>query len=418
MNEMAPMEISPNSKGVGYSIKTFKADDGERFSLIFEADKPGFPLFYPTAFIARSIRQSKMHETQKVYLAAIKRVCEWESSRKIDLAMHFHGRKFLSTAQIDDLTNFLRTRKQGGKGEVIGSPKYNTYVAYTANYLRWLAQEVITDSNTPEIRDALDAQNTALLKKQKCKVGSKSARWRSTVAARLPDEARDQLLDLFGQPLEGLQQPQDFGPRMRNIVMIRILYETGMRVGELLSLKLKNHIEAGGGDSAYIEIERNHHDEIDTRLNQPVAKTVGRKLPISESLETQLETYRDKWRAEVPCVGFSKEDFIFVVHRGGRSQGQALPKTSFDSGILNLKKSFPALKTVHPHLLRHDWNYRFSMKADKEGIPFEEERTLREQLMGWAPGSLMSRIYNLRQIEEKSYEIGLMIASDTVRVTK
>ena len=401
---------------MNYTIKTFMTGDGERFSQLYVADEPGFPLFYPTAFIARAIRSSTTHETQKVYLAAIKRICEWESSRGIDLALCFHGRKFLSATQIDDLANYLLARKQGGKGEIIGITKYNTYVAYSAEYLRWLAQEVITESNTPDVREAIEAQNKLLLKKKRRKSGSRSARERRIVAARLPAEANNRLLDLFDQPFDSLTRAQDFGQRLRNVVMLRILYETGMRVGELLSLKLKNFIEAGGNDSAYLVIERNHHDALDTRLNQPVAKTLGRTLPISEDLEEQIKEYRDNWRAEVPGVGFLDGDFIFVVHRGGRSQGNALPKTAFDSGLANLKKSYRTLIRVHPHLLRHDWNYRFSKYADSVGMSFQEERTLREQLMGWMPDSDMSMIYNLRHIQEKAQEVGRKIASDTARI--
>ncbi|WP_338513497.1 site-specific integrase [Pseudomonas poae] len=399
-----------------YTIKTFITSSGERLSQIYEADEPGFPLFYPTAFIARSIRPSSTHETQKVYLATIKRICDWEFSRNIDLAMWFHSRKFLSATQIDDLASYLRASKLGGKGSVISSPKYNTYVAYAAAYLRWLAQEVITDSNTRDVRDAIQTQDTMLLKKKRRKTGSKSAREQRILAAKLSSEARNWLLDFFEEPFAGLRQPQDFGPRLRNVVMLRVVYETGMRVGELLSLKLKNFIEAGGGDSAYLDIQRNHHDVVDTRLHQPVAKTLGRRVPISESLEDQLKEYRDNWRSEIPRVGFSDEDFIFVVHRGGHRQGQALPKTAFSAGLFNIKQSNPALMPVHPHLLRHDWNYRFSKQADSEGMSFEEERTLREQLMGWAPDSPMSRIYNRRHIEEKSYEIGRKIASNTARI--
>jgi integrase len=402
---------------MNYTIKTFIANNGERFSQLYETDEPGLPLFYPTAFIARSIRPSTTHETQKVYLAVIKRICEWESTRNIDLAMCFQSRKFLSAMQIDDLANYLRASKLGSRGSVISSPKYNTYVAYAAVYLRWLAHEVITDSNTRDIRDAVEKQDKMLLGKKRRKAGSKSAREQRILAAKLSVEARKQLLDLFEQPFTGVQQPQDLAPRLRNVVMLRVVYETGMRVGELLSLKLKDLIEAGGGDSAYLEIGRNHHDVVDNRLHQPVAKTLGRKVPISEALEDQLKEYRDNWRAEVPKVGFSDEDFIFVVHRGGRSQGQALPKTAFGIGLANLKQSFRALMHLHPHLLRHDWNYRFSKQVDIEGILFSEERTLREQLMGWAPDSPMSQLYNRRHIEEKSHEIALKVASDTARIT-
>ncbi|MEJ5059402.1 MULTISPECIES: site-specific integrase [unclassified Pseudomonas] len=401
---------------MAFTIKTFIAADGERFSQLYEASEPGFPLFYPTAYIARSIRPSTTHETQKVYLATIKRICEWEFSRNIDLATCFQSLKFLSAAQIDDLADFLRASKLGSKGSVISSPKYNTYLAYAADYISWLAQEVITDSNTSNVKDAIQEQKKKLLNKKRRKAGSKSARDRRIVTTKLPSESRNRLLDLFDQPFDSLRKPQDRGSRLRNVVMLRVLYETGMRSGELLSLKLRHLIEAGGDDSAYLDIELNHHDAVDTRLHQPVAKTLGRRVPISRILEEQLINYRNNWRAEVPRVGFSDQDFIFVVHRGGHNQGKALPNTAFSSGLANLKHIFNSLTPIHPHLLRHDWNYRFSEQVDKEGMPFEQERTLREQLMGWEPDSPMSRRYNLRHIEQKSLEIGFKIASDTRKI--
>ncbi|MFJ4247576.1 tyrosine-type recombinase/integrase [Pseudomonas sp. NPDC089741] len=399
-----------------YTIKTFVTGSGERFSQLYEANAPGFPLFYPSAFIVRSIRLTTTHETQKVYLAAIKRVCEWESSRGIELANNFHNRRFLSAGEIDDLTSHLRASKRGNKGNVISSAKYNTYLEYSAVYIHWLMLEVITDSNSRDVRDAIETQNLMLLSKKRRKTVSKSARKQRIIAMKLSAETSNQLLDLFVKPFERLRQLHNCGHRFRNIVMLRVLYETGMRFGELLSLKLKHIIESSGDDSAYLDIERNHHDEFDTRLHQPVAKTQGRRVPISARLEEQLIDYRDSWRADVKYVGFSDDDFIFIVHRGGRSQGQALPKTAFDTGLAKLKNLFKDLSPVHPHLLRHDWNYRFSKYADSEGLSFEEECPLREQLMGWVPGSSMSRRYNLRHIEEKSHEIGLQIASDTARI--
>ncbi|EHY75937.1 phage integrase family protein [Stutzerimonas stutzeri ATCC 14405 = CCUG 16156] len=398
-----------------YTIKTFKARSGERFSQLYEALGPGLPLFYPTAFIARSVRPAAAHNTQKVYLAAIKRICEWEALLNIDLAHSFGSAIFLTSAQVDDLANSLRARKSGAKNDVIGAAKYNTYVAYAADYLRWLAYEVSEEPLTVETRTSIEAQNTSLMSKKRRRAGSKHAREQRIVTSHLHPEANIKLLELFDMPLMDLKEIHNFGPRFRNIVMIRILYETGMRVGELLSLKLKSFIEAGGDGSAYLLIERNHHDELDTRLHQPVAKTQSRKLPISKRLEEQLSEYLENWRAIVPGVGFSDEDFIFIVHRSGITQGYPLPKSSFEAGLANLKIKYPPLLDIHPHLLRHDWNYRFSIQADRAGMAALDERTLREQLMGWTPDSLMSKIYNFRYIEEKSLEVGLLIASDSIR---
>lgn len=82
---------------------------------------------------------------------------------------------------------------------------------------------------------------------------------------------------------------------------------------------------------------------------------------------------------------------------------------------MNLKKFIPELNELHPHLLRHDWNDRFSQKVDSEGWDFEVEREVRGQLMGWAPNSSMSLAYNQRHIQEKANRIGLQLASDTGR---
>ena len=45
--------------------------------------------------------------------------------------------------------------------------------------------------------------------------------------------------------------------------MLRILYETGIRRGELLSLKFNVLQESAGGDGAFLQIERNHLDQFD-----------------------------------------------------------------------------------------------------------------------------------------------------------
>lgn len=398
-----------------YTIKSFIASDGERVSQLYDAKSGGFPLYYPTAYIARSVRPSATHNTQKVYLEALKRISEWESNQDINLAVRFQKLQFLNSQEIDSLTRHLRQRRKGNKDDVIGSGKYNTYVAYAADYIRWLADEVITETNIENVHVAIDRQHKALLTKLVRKSGSTAARQQRLVAIHLSQETQSALFELFRTPFAGVTRPSDKGPRLRNIAMLQILYETGMRRGELLSLKFNALQESGGGDGAFLRIERNHHDEFDSRISQPVAKTLGRVVPISDRAESVLVEYRDQWRAELPNIGFSDNDFLFVSHRNGRSQGKPVTETGFNSALMNLKKYAPGLDALHPHLLRHDWNYRFSQKVDSEGWEFESEREVREQLMGWTPNSSMSLLYNQRHIQEKANKIGLQIASDTLR---
>ncbi|PAU72444.1 site-specific integrase [Vreelandella alkaliphila] len=390
-----------------FKIKHFIAADGERFSQLYNGDSTGFPLYYPTSYIARSVRPSVTHETQKVHLEAIKRVCEWEALQNISIAVRFQGREYLRQFEIDGLVRHITASRRSGKGEVISRNKANTYIAYAANYLRWLADETITELNS-DIKTAIDKQHEALLSSVARKSGSSPANKQRILAMRLPDEAAQALRKLFEEPLHCVQKNGDKGPRIRNILMLRILYETGMRRGELLSLKLGNFMEAISGESAQLRIERNHHDEFDSRAQQPVAKTLGRTVNISTEAEQQLIAYRDHWRPNSDC------HFLFINHRAGRTQGRPVTMTGFYSALNNLKEVFPALAPLYPHLLRHDWNYRFSQKADMERMDFESERTIREMLMGWTPNSEMSLLYNQRHIQERANEIGREIASDTI----
>ncbi|WP_259696172.1 site-specific integrase [Pseudomonas brassicacearum] len=249
--------------------------------------------------------------------------------------------------------------------------------------------------------------------------GSQARREQILLDEKFPEEVRTNLIEIFHEPLKGEVLACNRGTRIRNVTMLRILYEIGMRRGELLSLKLKHFIEASGGDSAYLVIERNHHDEYDSRTNQPVVKTAGRTVPISEELELQILSYRTDQRAELVNVGFSDNDFLFVVHRSGKTQGHGLTLNGFNSVFTYLKKTFPLLgKKIHAHAFRHDWNDRFSLYADEKGLSEQEESERRAELMGWALGSNMVKIYNRRHIRNKAMEAGRAVARDTERPKK
>ena len=394
-------------------IKSFLAKNGERFSQLYASDDP-WPLFYPTAFIVRSVRQSCTPGTQRVYLDAIKRLLEWEANDKIDLEVRFQRHDFLRPHEIDSLARHINAARRGKQGDTISEGKGNTYVGYAAKYLNWLANEVITDPNRPEVQDLINTQHRRLIDKL-TKEGSKSAKAQKLIKKHLSEKAREQLDALWNNPFVNIIRPTDRGSRLRTVVMLRILYETGMRRGELLALKLKHLLESTGGEGPQLVIERNHGDSFDTRINQPVAKTQGRIVPISPSLERQLTEYSAGYRADVPCVGFDDEDFIFVTHRSGRGQGKPISISNFGQAVAELRNLFPALDTTHPHLLRHDWNYRFSEVATKAKLTPEREAELRRLLMGWLEGSDMPGHYNHRHRQEEASRLGRKVACDTER---
>lgn len=398
-------------------IKDFIAQNGERFSQLYDVEnmENGLPLFYPTAYTTRQLRMGKMHNTQKDALRAIKKLYDWADRENLDFDNIFLSKAFLKPHQIASLAQSLRASDKDGTA--ITGLKYNSYLSTVANYLVWYAAEVITDSNSPAISRSIDKMGEAINARKVRKAGSESRKNQSILAKKLSEETERTLLNLCYNPFMGLIQLNQHAPRFRNVLVLRILYVTGMRLGELLGLRLQDFIPASGGEPAYLVVHRYHDDSRDDRAIQPVAKTSGRKLPIDQDLESAISEYL-KMRANVPNAGFSDYDFLLINHLQGIRQGKAISESSFRSALNVLQKKFPSLNELHPHLLRHDWNYRFSNKATAMGMSEVEERATREYLMGWVEGSASASRYNRRHVQEKASEIGLQIANDTARKDK
>lgn len=346
---------------ISYKVKSFIAPDGEHFSQLY-VEGEGFPLFYPTAYCSRSLRPRHTHATQKEHLFAIKKLYEWANTHNIDLHMRLESRTFFSAQELDSLLNNISVKKNARNGEAIVGTKVNACLAAISSFLVWHADEVITDSNRTEVHTAIDNMSNAI-KARNVRQGSAARQTQRILEQKISNEMRATLDLIFRAPISHTTKQADQGPAYRNALALRILYDTGMRVGELLSLTLRDFHLGTGGDPTMLEIRRNHDDPFDDRLRQPVAKTVGRYVPISDELADMLSTYLKNWRREVPGVGFENHDFILITHRKGKRQGKALEYSSLESGIANLQKKHPTLRGIHPHLLRHDWNYRFSLLA-------------------------------------------------------
>lgn len=405
-----------------FTLKTYIGQCGERFSLLFSSDEPGVPLFYPCAFISRRVRDKSTHQTQTTTLKGIQRLVEWERDRKISLEEKLSRGETMAPFEVDDLAGHVRGCRDAKKGEVISSQKFNGYWSSICKYIAWLTDELLPNRNGLQMRKLADEQSRQLNLKMRKQIASRAKQNQKMLDAKISSTERTQLLTLFNSPFENYHSGHfnhdchtGKGVHLRNIIMLRALYETGMRRGELLSLKLKNFVEASGGEGAYLSIERNHDDELDRRANQPVAKTLGRDVAISAGLESQIMDYITQYRAELNNVGMSDNSFIFCVHRPGKTQGNPISVNGFNSALNQLKTKYPALGKCQPHAFRHDWNYRFSQKADALGMSETEEIEAREQQMGWVPASSMAKIYNQRHRREKALNLARKIAEDTRR---
>ncbi|KPG91927.1 hypothetical protein AEQ67_28530 [Pseudomonas sp. RIT-PI-q] len=410
-------------------IKDYKAMGGVRFSLLIDTEGDGFPLYYPTAYISMRVA-SLTAGTQRVNLSCLKKLYDWANEKKINLDHRFSTKKLLTVPEVESLVQAISSNTKERDGTRIKGMRVRYFLDIVIDYFGWLFEHWITDSNT-EANSQLIKRLQASLAERKPNKGSEARAKRRRIAKKLTDAADTALMEMFRSFDEVKAENQEnqkvvtsgnkplsnfkLGLAFRNVLALRILYDIGIRLGELLSLKYSDFIPASGGEHAYIRIERNHDDEFDRRMNQPVAKTLGRTLPISEQLEQMMFTYLGRYRAEIPNVGFEDGSFIFVNHKGGENQGREIEIATFRSALAVIINRDKRLKGLHPHLLRHHWNYRFSQDGIDKGLTDQQIREKREHWMGWVAGSQSAHDYDLRNIQESANEYGLAIASDTAR---
>lgn len=99
-----------------FQIKNYIAQSGERYSFLFAPEDEGVPLFYPAVYVSRSLRENHTHQTQLVALDAIRRLCEWERDRGINLEDRLLAQTLLNAQEVDDLAGHMKARRSGKPG--------------------------------------------------------------------------------------------------------------------------------------------------------------------------------------------------------------------------------------------------------------------------------------------------------------
>lgn len=149
-----------------------------------------------------------------------------------------------------------------------------------------------------------------------------------------PKRPKRRLRDVLSR--EEIQQMEDAAPDERDRLIIRVLGDTGVRVGELLGLRLqdlhenthshKHYIRVGGGDGGKGDSER--------------------EVPVPAPVFKRLKRFGE----------MNHTEFIFMGKRR-RANGklEALTTSGVDQMVRNLAKTAEIEKRVFPHLFRHSY---------------------------------------------------------------
>lgn len=388
-----------------YGIKTFKMKSGERYCLI-KNKKEGIPVFYPCLFISTQLRNSddsiKTIETQAGCIALFYRFL---FTRNIDIEERIRTARFLDNNEIDLLRDFAGKRMRAAKVINIkdhqpGVCSATKYIRLTtiAKYLEWLC--LLT------IKNVDDAYMKISYFVRKIKARRPKIKYRNSegnIYKTIEEEDMDILLSVIDPKCEF--NPFNKKVRQRNQLIVMILHSLGIRCGELLNLR----VEDIDFSTQMLFIRRRADSIEDTRVNQPLVKTLERDLPMSEELTRLLHSYIIGERKA--NIRKKKHGYLFITHKEGETRGDPLSVPAYHKIIYRLRGIDSGLSKLTGHKFRHTWNYLFSRLMDEstEHVSEEMQEKMRSNHMGWEQGSGTAQTYNRRFIVSKTEEAALAI---------
>jgi integrase len=410
---------------MGSIVKTFVMESGERYCLLVD-NHSGLPLFYPNLFITTQVRnRSLSYSAMEAALGGISVLLRYTEERGESLEKRFQKAELFKEHELDAIRDFcqIKFRSQTNEDsngmftlselreldEKVSSQTEYVRLTVIAQYTKWLAEQFIGSSK----------DRTAILQLGKMEKGIKARRPvkknRNAIGGKqcLDKDQLALVFELF-RPDSEHNPFTDESVRIRNRLIFLVLYHLGLRGGELLNIRIRD-IDFGNNQ---LVVVRRADEKDDPRTNQPLVKTLDRRLPLKDTLVQEIHRYILKDRKNIS--NSSKNDFLFVTHKSGPTQGQPLSKSGYKKVIEVVRKAAPSLFNLTGHLLRHTWNDEFSNLMDAMDKPPSEaeQEKMRSYLMGWKEGSGTAAHYNKRFVRKKANEAALKLQEGMVRVPK
>lgn len=389
---------------------------GERWAMLLHED--GIPAFYPNLFNTCKLRNRRLStSTQEQFLTAIKILNETCDAQKINLIDRIKRQRFLTTGEVDAISDACRTKRRGVKKSNVLSLKkgytkpklkvadstHYLYLSRIADYIKWLSEKLLdTHGLTLEASNQINSLVKAI-----------RSRAMRSASRNLDDEALKGISNTQEEKLFEVLRPgsttnpfRDPGIQLRNYLLVKLLRVTGTRRGEVLNLRVSDI----DWEKSQISIIRRADTPQDPRSRQPVVKTNQRILPVKREFLDEILAYIVQVRKRIP--NSHAHPYLLISHKSGPSEGLPLSLSSIQEIFSTLRQAHPELNLT-AHDLRHRWNEKYSeaMHAQKK-ISHIEAEELRNYLEGWSPESQMGKRYNRKWIREKAHEAMIKTQED------
>lgn len=399
-------------------------ESGERYCLLMD-NSSGLPLFNPALFITTQLRnRSLSYSSMEAALSGISVLLRYMEERGEKIEDRFQKSDFFKENELDAIKDFCqikfrdKTAKVGGNAifthkrlQALES-KVNSQTEYArltviAQYTKWLAEQFIGNRNDRLSILQIDKMQNGLKARRPIKKERNADRDQKSL-----DEDQIALVFELFRPNSELNPFKDKSVRIRNRLMFLMLYHLGLRGGELLNIRIRDIDFARN----QLVVVRRADEKDDPRTYQPLVKTLDRRLPMKNTLVHEVHQYILNDRKNIPNA--TKNDFLFVTHKSGSTQGQPLSESGYKKIIEVIRAASPVLFNLTGHKLRHVWNEAFSIQMDAMDEPPDQEQQekIRSYLMGWKEGSGTATRYNKRFVKKKAIEAASKLQEGMVRL--
>lgn len=388
-----------------YSIYELKLGNEARMRLLLQDSVPDY---WPSLFILEKLRARTIN-TQQSFLSDLLAFFAWLKISGIDLESRLDRRPSSLYLTESELMNFVvhanwtkRTLDKRASGislhpgayKQVGAVQAESRITNVKKYLAYLYENLgDTKSKLEEIQRM----------EKRLDLGIRESRpaWRRKPSKPkgLNPEQVTIILSKLHYDSEENPWPKFAAVRVRNFLIVLLLFELGIRRGEMLGIKLADV----DWKTNRIQIIRRHNDPDDPRKTQPLVKTQERLLPVPEHVMSLIQLYKQEFRLSKKS---RKHPYLLVAH--GRAEGAPLSVKAIDQLFRCARRSFPELGGVTPHSFRHHDVYR-TIKAISEqtkGQPIEDrmekERRLLTAKFGWSDRSEMPDLYGQKYYQEEA----------------
>lgn len=385
-----------------YRVLLVTDHNGERVPFLLDK-RSGIPLTEVNQWRLLARRGRCQHATLKREMLEISFLYRWAFDRGIDLQVRMNSGEGIRTSETTDLADYLRqnfteniqnSRVPRHVGRVVQQQRFATIRIFLTWWMDIVLERIPQDRKESHLRFVrIKEHRDRMLRWLDPPSGKSSSR------EGLTPTLRKRFLQVIHP--DSPENPWNRNSRLRNYVMFALYIWLGPRLSELLLLKC-HHVNLDRRRSTLL-IERAPDDPEDPRADAPEAKTLGRELPIPDSLVRYLREYM---RTVRPHIGAAKmHPFLFVAY----PDGAPLSKRAVQHLLEQLRSRHPEFNEVLTvHVLRNCWadmmRARLREMVRNKEIDSEFAKLLFNYLGGWTHGSFQSDKYSSGEIRRTADE--------------